>query len=417
MAEDRKASSETEMERALSELVMNCEELAELEGILSRFNIFRVLRADRHEVRHSNMLAWLLRPDESHGLGDRFLRRWLMQILHDAGEEAALRLALPSTIEADALEIDDVEVSREYENIDVLLQISTSRGAKWVVCIENKVESAQRGGQLRRYRDIVERRHSDAKHRIYLLLTKYNEDPDDSDFLRTSYEVVEGVLRRCLSERRNIIGPEPALLIDQYLELLEEDFVGDNKAAKLARDIHRKHRKAIDFILENRKDPVAEVSHAMEEVLASHATQLGLVVGYQNKGYVRFLPKSWDVPQNLGGAAWGQNSRYVAFEVYLWSKDVELHIMIAKAPQTWAQLAWERAANPPFKQEWKKRPAQYIKIFKSKSDMSVEALAEKDPADARRELLSWLEEEMKKDRFKLAVDAVALLLNELKPGS
>src|SRR5207344_497094 len=85
-----------ETERALIEFVMNCPELTQLEALLSRFNIFRVLRAARHEIRHSNMLAWLLTPDESHGLEDRFLRRWLMQIVHEAKDDPAQQAALPS---------------------------------------------------------------------------------------------------------------------------------------------------------------------------------------------------------------------------------------------------------------------------------------------------------------------------------
>ena len=89
---------DVETERALTQLVMNCPELTELEALLSRFNIFRVLRAAHHEIRHSNMLAWLLTPDESHGLGDRFFRRWLMQTVHDADDEMKRRLRLPSRL-------------------------------------------------------------------------------------------------------------------------------------------------------------------------------------------------------------------------------------------------------------------------------------------------------------------------------
>ena len=100
-----------ETERALTRLIMDCPELTALEALLSRFNIFRVLRAAKHEIRHSNMLAWLLTPDESHGLGDRFFRRWLMQVVHDADDEMKRRLQLPSPIEIDALDVESVEVA------------------------------------------------------------------------------------------------------------------------------------------------------------------------------------------------------------------------------------------------------------------------------------------------------------------
>jgi PD-(D/E)XK nuclease superfamily len=120
---------DNETERALTDLVMNCPELVQLEALLSRFNIFRVLKAEHHEIRHSNMLAWLFDPDETHGLGDRFLRRFLMRVVHDAETGSIKRLDLPSPIEIDSLDIEYVEVARESDNIDLLLVIRLVSGA------------------------------------------------------------------------------------------------------------------------------------------------------------------------------------------------------------------------------------------------------------------------------------------------
>ena len=39
-------------------------------------NIFSILRISRNEIRHSNFLCWLLDPNQSHGLGDIFLKRF-----------------------------------------------------------------------------------------------------------------------------------------------------------------------------------------------------------------------------------------------------------------------------------------------------------------------------------------------------
>jgi len=63
---------------ALNTLVVESEELRQLESVLGQFNTFRVLGIEDAEIRHSNMLAWLLTPSESHGLGDRFLRRFFL---------------------------------------------------------------------------------------------------------------------------------------------------------------------------------------------------------------------------------------------------------------------------------------------------------------------------------------------------
>src|ERR1019366_10349059 len=96
-----------------------------------------------------------------------------------------------------------------------------------------------------------------AEQRLFVFLTKNQEEPDDMDFITSSFAVIENILSKCLREKADSIGPEPRLLISQYLELLEEDFVAENRAAELARKIYRSHRKAIDFILETRNDPMS----------------------------------------------------------------------------------------------------------------------------------------------------------------
>lgn len=189
--DDVNLNADTETERALTSLLMDCSELSDLEALLSRFNIFQVLRAARHEIRHSNMLAWLLTPDETHGLGDRFFRRWLMQIVHSADDDIKHRLLLPSPIEIDALDIETVEVARERENIDLLLVVRAINGALWTICVEIKVELTQHSNQLKRYKEVVERGYPKAEQRLFVFLTKNQEEPDDMDFITSSFAVID----------------------------------------------------------------------------------------------------------------------------------------------------------------------------------------------------------------------------------
>jgi hypothetical protein len=414
MIESAVAAAEVQVEQLLTDLVMNCPELTELEAALSRFNIFRVLRADKHEIRHSNMLAWLFDPEESHGLGDRFLRRWLMRVLYDANTAAISSEALPSPIEVDAADIDFVDVARERDNIDVLILIHTGQERYWAVCIENKVESLQHSSQLARYREIVTKRHHDAQYRVFVFLAKNGEQAEEESYLCTSYEVIASVLRECLSERESAIGAAPRLLVEQYLELLEDDFVDDSKTAQLARQIYHRHRRAIDYILENISDTRSEASAIMEEVLSALAAEAGIRMCASNKGTVRFLPKEWDVPQNTGGTAWGKNSRFLFCAVTFWTRNIELHVTVAKAPEDWADRVWERAAVAPLKQEWKKRPRKYIKTYKARSDIPVESLSDTDPEDLRTRLRDWITDELKKPKFREVITVFVDLLKHLR---
>ena len=44
-------------------------------------NVFDVLRISRNEIRHSNILAWLLDSSGNHGLEDSFIREFVKSII------------------------------------------------------------------------------------------------------------------------------------------------------------------------------------------------------------------------------------------------------------------------------------------------------------------------------------------------
>jgi hypothetical protein len=408
------SSQEMPLDKALTELVMNCAELFQLETQLSQFNIFRVLRADRNELRHSNMLAWLCNPDESHSLDDLFLRRWLMGVLQQGMAMEALPDGLVSPVAVDVLDIERVQVHREFEHIDLLFAIHTKQGKQWIVCIENKVDAKQGPRQLKRYHDIVESRFSHAERRIYVFLTRHHEQPAHPSYIENSYEEIVQVLDQCLAQREDEIGPEPLLLIKHYRQLLVGDFMEESEASKLARQIYLRHKQALDFIFDNKVDPVFEATAALENMLKEHQDRLGILMARTNKGYVRFLPKEWDRPENRGGTAWGPDSRFLCCEVQFWTKNAELHMTVGKAPDEWADIVWDRAASPPFKQEWKTRPKQFVKPFKAKSDIRIESLLELSDEDIGNRLLSWLETVFSTQRYQEAVTELANLLGQLE---
>lgn len=57
-------------EEALREFLTDSECLEPLSKWTRRFNVFDVLKITNTEIRHSNVLAWLMDPAENHGLHD-----------------------------------------------------------------------------------------------------------------------------------------------------------------------------------------------------------------------------------------------------------------------------------------------------------------------------------------------------------
>ena len=62
MAEDEKDDA-----TVLKEFLLDIDCLDPLAEWTSKFNLFDILKISRVEIRHSNMLSWLVNPNETHG--------------------------------------------------------------------------------------------------------------------------------------------------------------------------------------------------------------------------------------------------------------------------------------------------------------------------------------------------------------
>ncbi|WP_395717900.1 PD-(D/E)XK nuclease family protein [Prosthecobacter sp.] len=330
---------------SLNELIVNCADFDRLEALLGGFNLFQVLKFEHGEIRHSNVLAWILDPTENHGLGDSFLKKWLMRTIHESVTECATPL---NPADIDGWRIQDVEVRREWKNIDVLVVVNLVGGSQWVVCIENKVNSSQHSQQLTRYRTIVEHEFSTAG-RMFVFLSKNEEEPEDEHYLPASYTQLHRTLRECVEGRSHSIGAEPRVLIDNYLRLLEEKFMDESEIARTALRIYQQHRRALDVIFEHKPDSIRDTSDAVREKLAAIADELGITAPVSNKFYVRFMPKAWDVAGNQQGRAWAGINATVLFEINISSTKARLYVISGKAPDAWIDPMWERSSSVPFK--------------------------------------------------------------------
>ena len=54
--------------------------------------------------------------------------------------------------------------------------------------------------------------------------------------------------------------PDAELLINNYVNTIRRDIVGDERLAQICADIYAKHQKALDLIYENRPDRAADIA-------------------------------------------------------------------------------------------------------------------------------------------------------------
>jgi hypothetical protein len=269
--------------QALERFVVDNDELLELEERIGRFNIFDALGVARVEIRHSNFLAWLLDPAESHGQGSLFLRAILMDLMRQAPPE----MRPLSPVELDGEELHGVEIRREWRNIDLLI---TCKEPPFVIAIENKVDSSESDGQLERYKAIVEEHYRDLKP-MFVFLTTDGTEPTDDDWSPYSYGDVYRVLRRVLKTSEGAIGDDVTAFLEHYLRLIGSRFMDDAKLDELCQRIYTNHRQALQLIYERAGSPAAGVLGEIEQLMETHPGEWYVI----NKTSKRldFIPRSW----------------------------------------------------------------------------------------------------------------------------
>lgn len=245
---------------------------------LERFNVFEAIGMTGQEIRHSNFLAFLLDPRASHGLRDAFAKGLLSSALRNGGEGSGL-----TTSDVEGLALIGLEVERERDNIDILL---TDHANRLVAVIENKTWSGENGDQLERYEKIVEARYPEFR-RLLLYLAPGGDGPSNERYLPVTYEDVDRLLRVLVGNPPPSANPAVlTLLREHYLPLLRrEGLVSDKELAELAARVYRRHKSAIDYIMENE----ARLA-PLEELVRGEGS---LKVVGQTRSRIAFVGSDW----------------------------------------------------------------------------------------------------------------------------
>jgi hypothetical protein len=314
-------------------LFINNPEINQIEAHLKRFNPIKTMGMQHMEIRHSAILGWLLDPQESHGMGDQFLKAFLTAALRDdTGEHHALR-----ALEISQADLMDAEVLREWRSIDLLV---LSRTNGWVFIIENKFHSRQHGNQLKNYYEKVEDAFGgDHKvpgqcldiHGIFLIL--HDEEPQDARYAPIQYKDVLELLKRSIDDQVRPLSPEVKIFIQHYIEVIEEATDMDDVKSEmvtLARQLYRDHRKVLDFVIEHGTGN--DFSFACETVFGADINVYDevTIAGHQYiynhtaAAVVSFLPKEWY--DAFGGDEYywhGCDNWWAGFPVICWMQLIQ----------------------------------------------------------------------------------------------
>lgn len=308
MINDAKASGIPSQDE-LEAFFVNNTAFAQIEAYLDRFNPIQVMGMARMEIRHSAILAWLLDPQESHGLDDHFLKAFLCEALRGNSN-----LGTPTALDVTQADLRDAEIRREWMNMDIFI-LSTSN--QWAFVIENKFDSRQHEGQLAGYISKVKSVFEQdlgtlAVRGIFLAL--HDEEPHDSSYAPIRYEAIVDILPRLIATKVNSVQAEVGVFLHHYIDTLK-DATGmsdeRNDMERLARDLYRNHRRVLDFVVEHgARSDFALAAESLFGDVAKHTNGSVVVAGQSisrsdiSKNYVSFVPDSWYAALGGGSYSW-----------------------------------------------------------------------------------------------------------------
>jgi len=342
--------------KLLEELIYNNAQLEKLESIVDKFNIFSSLGIINQEIRHSNFLAWLLDPNETHNLSDYFTTSFLkLATSNDSNVNPDL-----SIIDIDIIDFSNVQVLREWNKIDVLL---VDEEQKIVVVIENKVDSKEHSNQLFKYKKIVESNYPDFK-KIFIYLTVHGEEPEkDKEYISISHKEVSMLIETLLDRKESQLSDEIALFINHYNEMVKRYIMEESEIQELCEQLYKKHKKALDLIFKHKPDVYSDVREMLEELIDE--------INYLDKDHcskssIRFIPKSFDFFPKVG-EGWTKSKKILMFEIINYDKEVNLFLIIGPGESSIRQTIYEHAKDKAiFNKRASKLTKQWSSIYKMK---------------------------------------------------
>lgn len=307
--EDVKASADASVRKRVDYWdkmisLYNSPEYQELNAYYAKKSAFSILGIARHEVRHSNMLAWLLLPKGGHGLGKNPMRRFLQLLAvakkkYDVNRDSELPEVLMDLFITGNFDIENVDVEKEVPvtnegrsldkdgRIDLVLKVGVVCGDErktLPIVIENKVDSDEhkvRGFdeyQTVVYRDWGERTFADrAKYfqPLFVFLTpdgSYRLETGEGEvkpcrctqYIRINYQgLVDYVIAPCLKED---VADDIRYFLRDYLRSLSfETLNKDEKKASMIMALAPQEKALLHAFWEKNEELLLASMYALSE--------------------------------------------------------------------------------------------------------------------------------------------------------
>ena len=262
--------------------------LVRLEQVLGEFDALDFLGISSSEEMHSKILAWLLDPQGSHGIGKTFLEDFLLKT--NAVTQEDIERIDWSTTDVRREWPNDVDGQRGFLDILVL-----NGDARFLCAIENKIFSSEHSEQLTRYRRALETGFEKFL-RSYVFLTRHGVSPGratEQEFWKSvDYETILGLVDEAVYSEKGTANDDVVSFLKQYATTLRRVIVPNTELSRMANRLYFRHRKAINLIVNKREEHLSELRRICSEAIERQG--IWELVGERDRGkLLGFSCKDW----------------------------------------------------------------------------------------------------------------------------
>ena len=250
------------------------------------------------EELHSRIISWILEPSAHHQQAGHFIAALLNATS-----------APPKLLNADW---SVARVQQEWENVvdgqrgylDILVLDQDHQN---LIAIENKTFSQEHSNQLTRYHLALAEKFPDfTRHHIFLSPGGLppNLERDRRHWRPASYSVIHDAIQEILETGATDLDANALLQI--YATTIRRNVMPETSIDQQARRIWLEHWEALERIVANKPDWIAEAKPMMREAVAKHPFW---ILDREDPQYVRFRAADWDeYPSCRTGTGWAPES-------------------------------------------------------------------------------------------------------------
>jgi len=254
-------------------------------------NLMSILGIAHRELQHSNFLAWLFTPNETHNKADYFIKEFIKLYFVENEYEDLGGMQGLSVFDFVKLDLSDIQIHREYKNIDLLMISPTN---KLVIVIENKIFSKELKGQLSKYHKYVEENYGDYDFRIYIYLSLFEQEISEEgqqNYIQLTYEHIAKLLGNALESD---LSESVRFIISQYIQTLKVIMNENEEIEKLAKELYEEYKSSFDLVYKYiRPSSVSGGATLVPNQIQKYiAEDKRILPSKTTKTYKRFVPKS-----------------------------------------------------------------------------------------------------------------------------